>query len=305
MNNLCHTFSVVARDPLTGHMGVAVQSHWFAVGSICPWAEAGTGAIATQALVETSYGPLGLDLLRSGKTATQALAELLANDKRNEIRQVAIVDGQGIVATHTGKSCISEAGHVIGAGYSVQANMMKNSTVWSAMSDAFQHSQGDLAERMMATLNAAQAAGGDIRGKQSACLLIVDQKKTEKPWENVIFNIRVDDHPEPLIELAHLIKVQRAYHLMNEGDELLGQKKFEAAMQKYQAAEEFAPHIDEIPFWVAITLADMGKLDNALPIFSRVFKLNPDWAELVKRLPKSGLLRDDAEMMQRIQGCLK
>lgn len=305
MKNLAHTFSIVARDPKTGQLGVAVQSHWFAVGSLCPWAEAGVGAIATQSLVDPGYGALGLNLLRSGRSTQETLAELLARDENRENRQVAMVDAGGQVAIHSGKNCIAEAGHVSGDGWSVQANMMKNPSVWPAMADTFQAATGDLAERMMAALLAAQQAGGDIRGKQSAALLVVDMQKTEKPWEHVLFNIRVDDHPEPLAEIQRLLKTQRAYHLMNEGDELLGKKDFEAAMRKYQAAEEYAAHIDEIPFWVAVTLAESGSLEKALPIFKRVFAVNPDWAELVKRLPKSGFLKDDAVMMARIMEMLK
>lgn len=305
MKNLAHTFSIVARDPKTGHMGVAVQSHWFAVGSLCPWAEAGVGIIATQSLVDPGYGALGLNLLRSGRSAQETLTELLARDENRENRQVAMVDAMGQVAVHSGKNCIAEAGHISGDGWSVQANMMKNPSVWPAMAGAYQAATGDLAEQMMAALLAAQEAGGDIRGKQSAALLVVDMQKTEKPWEHVLFNIRVDDHPEPLAEIQRLLKTQRAYHLMNEGDELLGKKDFEAAMRKYQAAEEYAAHIDEIPFWVAVTLAESGSLEKALPIFKRVFAVNPDWAELVKRLPKSGFLKDDAVMMARIMEMLK
>jgi uncharacterized Ntn-hydrolase superfamily protein len=275
------------------------------VGALCPWAEAGVGAIATQSLVDPSYGALGLNLLRTGHSAVEALAELLEKDKNRENRQVAIIDSTGLVATHTGKNCIDEAGHISGAGFSVQANMMKYPTVWSAMANAFEKTTGDLAHRLMATLLAAQSEGGDIRGKQSAAMLIVDDKKTDKPWEHILFNIRVDDHPEPLTELERLLNVQRAYHLMNEGDELLGKKNFEAAMLKYQAAEKFAPYIDEIPFWVAVTLADSGELEKALPIFARVFKINPDWAETVQRLPKAGFLRNDQEMMQKIMTLLK
>jgi uncharacterized Ntn-hydrolase superfamily protein len=305
MKNLAHTFSIVTRDPQNGQLGVAVQSHWFAVGALCPWAEAGVGAIATQSLVDPSYGALGLNLLRTGHSAVEALAELLEKDKNRENRQVAIIDSTGLVATHTGKNCIDEAGHISGAGFSVQANMMKYPTVWPAMANAFEKTTGDLAHRLMATLLAAQSEGGDIRGKQSAAMLIVDDKKTDKPWEHILFNIRVDDHPEPLTELERLLNVQRAYHLMNEGDELLGKKNFEAAMLKYQAAEKFAPYIDEIPFWVAVTLADSGELEKALPIFARVFKINPDWAETVQRLPKAGFLRNDQEMMQKIMTLLK
>ena len=300
MKNMANTFSIVARDPQTRQLGVAVQSHWFAVGALCPWAEAGVGAIATQSLVDPSYGALGLNLLRAGRSSAATLTELLDMDNNRENRQVAIIDSNGQVATHTGKNCIAEAGHFTGGAYSTQANMMKYPTVWSAMAKVYENTTGDLADRLMASLLAAQSEGGDIRGKQSAAMLIVDEKKTDKPWEHVLFNIRVDDHPEPLNELQRLLNVQRAYHFMNEGDDYLGKKDFEAAMLKYQVAEKFAPNIDEIPFWVAVTLADSGELNKALPIFARVFKINPDWAETVKRLPRAGFLRDDQEMIKKI-----
>jgi uncharacterized Ntn-hydrolase superfamily protein len=299
MNHL-HTFSIVARDPKNGQLGIAVQSHWFGVGALCPWIEAGVGAIATQSMVEISYGPWGLDLLRKGKTAEEVLQELTARDDQRELRQVAIVDSLGNVATHTGNRCIEEAGHSIGNQYSVQANMMKYSTVWPAMAEAFEKDTGDLADRMLSALYAAQAAGGDIRGKQSAAMLVAENEKSDKPWQHMLFNLRVDDHPEPLNELERLIKVQRAYRLMNEGDELLSKHEIEAAMQHYSAAEQHASHTLEIPFWQAVTLADMGQMEKALPIFARVFKQNPDWAELVQRLPKAGLLRNDPDMMKRI-----
>jgi uncharacterized Ntn-hydrolase superfamily protein len=304
MKNLVHTYSIVARDPETGQLGVAVQSHWFAVGALCPWVEAGVGAIATQSLVDPGYGALGLNLLRAGKSAEEALAELLAKDENRENRQVAIVDAKGQKASHTGKNCIAEAGHLSGSGWSVQANMMKNSSVWPAMAKTFESAKGDLAERMLEALFAAQEEGGDIRGKQSTAMLVVDGQRTEKPWEHVLFNIRVDDHPEPLKELRRLIKVQRAYHLMNEGDEFLGKKDFENAMLKYQAAEEYAPHLDEIPFWVAVTLADSDELEKALPIFKKVFATNPDWAELVNRLPAAGFLKKDDGMMKKIMNLM-
>jgi uncharacterized Ntn-hydrolase superfamily protein len=305
MKNLAHTYSIIARDPQNGYLGVAVQSHWFAVGSLCPWAEAGVGAIATQSLVDPSYGALGLNLLRTGQSAEKTLTVLLGKDNNRENRQVAIIDSNGHVASHTGKNCIAEAGHVFGAGFSVQANMMKYPTVWPAMAREFEKSTGDLADRLMVALLAAQSEGGDIRGKQSAAMLIVDDKVTDKPWEHVLFNIRVDDNPEPLSELQRLLNIQRAYHLMNEGEELLMKKDFEAAMMKYRAAEIFAPQIDEIPFWMAVTLADSGELEKALPIFARVFKVNPDWAETVKRLPKAGFLRDDQELLQKILAILQ
>jgi len=297
---LIHTFSIVARDPHTGQMGVAVQSHWFSVGSVVPWAEAGVGAIATQAMSEISYGPLGLELMRSGKTSTQALAALLAADEGRELRQVAMIDAGGRVTVHTGARCIADAGHVAGEGFSVQANMMLNPTIWPAMADAYRSAQGDLAERMLAALEAAQAAGGDIRGRQSACILIVEAVSSGRPWLDTLMNLRVEDHPEPIQELRRLVKVQRAYQLMNLGDERLGKGLVSEALQAYGEAAELAPEIDELPFWHAVTLAELDQINEALPIFQQVFSANPNWALLVQRLPAAGLLRGDPQLMKKI-----
>ncbi len=222
---LAHTFSIVARDPDSGCLGVAVQSHWFSTGSLVTWAEAGVGVIATQSMVEVSYGPQGLELMRAGKSASETLEKLLAADEGRELRQVAMVDNHGIVATHTGNRCIAKAGHVIGNGFSTQANMMLNDTVWPAMAEAYRTSQGPLEARLLAALDAAQAAGGDIRGQQSAAMLVVEAKSTGRAWEGIRVDLRVDDHPDPLGELRRLVNIQKAYRLMNSGDDLLGKGK--------------------------------------------------------------------------------
>ena len=295
-----HTYSIVARDEKTGQLGVAVQSHWFAVGSLCPWVEAGVGAIATQSMVEPAYGPRGLDALRSSKPAEQVLQELLVEDEGRELRQVAIVDARGQLAVHTGARCIQAAGHQTGAGFSVQANMMLNDSVWPAMAKTFEQAQGDLSQRMLAALQAAQAAGGDIRGQQSACMLVADGTLSDKHWEHLLVDVRVDDSAQPLVELERLLNIQRAYDLMNQGDALLAKDEMKDAQVKYGQAAALAPDIDEIPFWQAVTLADIGKVEEALPVFEHVFRQNPNWAELVQRLPVCGLLREDPQMMRRI-----
>jgi len=295
-----HTYSIVALDRKTNQIGVAVQSHWFAVGALCPWIEPGVGVVATQSMVEVSYGPKGLSLLREGKTARQALDELLEEDTGKELRQVAIVDAQGNAAAHTGKRCIAEAGHQIGESYSAQANMMLNNTVWDAMANGYENSQGNLADRLLSALQAAQGAGGDIRGKQSASLLVSENTKDDTPWKHVLTNLRVDDHPDPILELNRLLDIQYTYDLMNEGDDLLSKNENEAAKIKYQQAAKLAPDIEELPFWHAVTLANTGKVNEALPIFKRVFKINKDWALLVQRLPVSGLLTKDPQVMRKI-----
>ena len=297
---LAHTFSIVAKDSKTGLLGVAVQSHWFSDGSVVTWAEAGVGAVATQSMVEVSYGPLGLQLLRAGKTPQQALASLLASDEGRALRQVAMVDVSGQVAVHTGERCIAAAGHQAGSGYSVQANMMANDHIWPAMADAYEKAEGELAERMLAAMEAGQAAGGDIRGQQSAAILIVSDKSTGRPWADQRMELRVEDHPEPVKELRRLVQVHRAYELMNLGDERLASGQTEEALGAYKAAARLAPDMDELPFWEAVTMADIGRVEESLPLFRHVFALNPDWAVLVQRLPAAGLLKDDPELMRRI-----
>jgi len=295
-----HTFSIVARDRATGELGVAVQSHWFAVGPIVPWAEAGVGAVATQSLVDPSYGPLGLELMRAGRSAPEALKALLAADEGRDVRQVAMIDAQGRVAAHTGSKAIQAAGHIVGKDFSVQANLMLNDRVWPAMAQAFESAPGDLAERMLAALDAAQAVGGDIRGQQSAALIVVPAKSTGRPWADRIFNLRVDDSPEPLKELRRLVALERAYNHMNAGDVAMEKKDHEAARREYGAAERLVPDNLEMVFWHAVALVNMGRVEDSLPLFQRVFEREPNWATLTPRLVKSNLLPDDSKLIERI-----
>ncbi len=295
-----HTYSVVARDDATGQLGVAVQSHWFSVGSIVSWAEPGVGAVATQSFVEVTYGPLGLELMRSGKTAEGALKSLLAGDEHTDVRQVAMVDSHGNVAVHTGENAIIEWCDRKGDGYSVQANLMLNPTVCDAMVDAYETTEGDLAERLMSALEAAQSVGGDIRGKQSAALLVVSGDGSLPAWGGRAFDLRIEDHPEPVREMRRLLTLARAYNYMNEGDELMTQGDVAAAVEAYGKAEGLAPDSHEMIFWHAATLAGIGQVDESLPLFKRAFDMWPDWRELVPRLPASGLLPDDPQLIETI-----
>lgn len=295
-----HTYSIVARDPATGELGVAVQSHWFSVGSIVAWAEAGVGAVATQSFVDPSYGKNGLDLMRGGKTAPETLKELLAKDEGREVRQVAMIDAQGRVDAWTGKNDIQAAGHIVGKNFSVQANLMLNEKVWPAMARAFENSRGDLAERMLAALDAAQAAGGDIRGRQSAALIVVTGKPTGQSWKDRTFDLRVDDSPEPLKELRRLVRLQRAYNHMNAGDLAVEKKDNEGALREYSAAERLVPDNAEMIYWHAVALVNMGRVDESLPLFRKVFAMDRNWITLTPRLPKSGLLPDDPKLIERI-----
>ena len=300
---LAHTFSIVARDAATGEMGVAVQSHWFSVGSIVTWAEAGVGAVATQSFVDPGYGMRGLDLMRRGVAAPAALDRLVKADAQSAGRQVAMIDSAGRVAAYTGKSAIAAAGHQAGQQYSVQANMMANDRVWPAMARAFESTTGDLADRLLAALEAGQAAGGDIRGRQSAALLVVKGKGTGRPWVGAdrVFDLRVDDNPEPIVELRRLVRLQRAYSHANRGDELMTEKKVDAALEEYKAASALAPEILELPFWHAVTLASIGREAEAAPIFTAVFAGEPIWADLLERLPAAGLFPDDPALIARIR----
>jgi uncharacterized Ntn-hydrolase superfamily protein len=295
-----HTFSIVARDPATGELGVAVQSHWFSVGSIVAWAEAGVGAVATQSFVDPSYGKNGLDLMREGKSAPDTLKELLAKDDGREVRQVAMIDAQGRVDAWTGKNDIQAAGHIVGKDFSVQANLMLNEKVWPAMARAFENTRGDLADRMLAALDAAQAVGGDIRGRQSAALIVVTGKPTGQAWKDRTFDLRVDDSPEPLQELRRLVRLQRAYNHMNAGDLAVEKKDNEGALREYSAAERLVPGNAEMIYWHAVALVNMGRVDESLPLFRRVFAMDRNWITLTPRLPKSGILPDDPKLIERI-----
>ena len=292
---IVHTFSIVARDAKTGQMGVAVQSHWFSVGSSVTWGEAGTGVVATQSIIDPGYGPKALALMRQGVSAPDALKQLLAADPEREVRQVAILDARGRVAAHTGSLCIAEAGHVVGDGFSVQANIMASDRVWPAMADAFTRAPGDLADRLLAALDAAQAAGGDLRGRQSAAILVVAPTSSGRPWAggDRLFDLRVEDNPQPLQELRRLVRLQRAYAHANHGDELVSQKKIDEALKEYAAAARLAPEIVELPFWQAITLVSVGREAEAVPILREVFAKEPAWADLIPRLPAAHQLPDD------------
>lgn len=289
-NPLAHTYSIVAYDSNTGEIGVAVQSHWFSVGTVVCWGEAGVGVVATQSFVNVSFGPRGLELLKKGYSPKQAVEQLLKEDEGREYRQLAILDAKGNVAAFTGKNCIQPAGHIEGKNYSVQANLMSNDKIWGAMSNAFENSKGPLAERMVAALEAAENAGGDIRGKQSAALLVFSGKPTGKIWIDKLVDLRVDDHPEPIKEIKRLLKVHRAYEHMNNGDLAVEKNDMETAMKEYSTAMEMFPDNLEMKYWTAVTLANNNRIDDALKLFKEVFEKDKNWKILTPRLIPSGLL---------------
>ena len=294
------TYSIVALDETTGELGVAVQSHWFSVGFLVPWAKAGVGAVATQSFVKVDYGPDGLQLMESGITAVDALKTLTSKDEGEAVRQVGMIDIKGNVAAHTGSRCIKYAGHIVGKNYSVQANMMANGTVPKAMAVAFEETKGDLADRMMAALEAAEAEGGDIRGKQSAAMVIVSGEPSGVDWKDTKLSLRIEDHPTPLIELKRLIRVHRAYQHANMGDHYMETEEIDKALIEYSKAAEYYPENAELPYWSAVALANGGRVEEALPVFQSVFERNPDLKTMTPRLVKSGLLPDDESLIRKI-----
>ncbi len=298
---LAHTYSIVAKDAETGEMGVAVQSHWFSVGSIVSWAESGAGAIATQSFVNVSFGPKGLEMLTQGKSAEEVLQILITSDEGRDYRQLAIVDSHGEVAVYTGKKCIAEAGHIKGDHFSVQANMMLNNRIWPAMAETYRQNINEpLAERLIAVLEAAEASGGDIRGRQSAAIVVVKGESTGKPWEDRLIDLRVDDHTNPVKELKRLLKLYRAYEHMNAGDVAIEKNDIETALGEYRAAEKMFPENLEMKYWHAVSLANSGMIKEALPIFKQVFLEDENWRLLTKRLPAVDLLSVEEDDLRKI-----
>lgn len=297
-----HTFSIVAIDPLTGDMGIAVQSHWFAVGTTVSWAEAGVGVIATQAVVNLDFGPEGLKMLRNGVPPDLILDSLLKKDPGRDLRQVAVLNAKGEIAVKTGKGCVEEAGDKKGTNYAVQANTAESPLVWAAMGDAFEKTTGELADKLIAALEAGQANGGDIRGRQSASLLIVKAKATGKPWLDRKVDLRVDDHLAPIAELKRLYQVQSAYNAMNIGFHYLNKNEFDIAGQHFIKAQTLYPENQEIMFWYAVELANKGKVELALPVFKKIFAKEVSWkTKMLPRIVKSGVLDVNQQILDQIK----
>lgn len=295
-----HTYSIVARDPATGEMGVAVQSHWFSVGTSVTWGEAGVGVVATQSFVNFSFGPNGLKLMKEGMAAPDVMDKMIAEDEGRDFRQLAVLDVNGNVKSYTGSKCVEAAGNIIGENFSVQANMMLNDKVWAAMAEAFQSTEGALAERMVAALEAAQNVGGDIRGKQSAAILVVRGEATGNLWEDRLIDLRVEDHAEPVKEIKRLLKVHRAYGHMNAGDLAVEHNNMDKAMEEYSAAEAMFPDNLEMKYWHAVTLVNNGGLEEALPMFKEVFSKDENWRIMTPRLIDNGLLIVTEEQLKTI-----
>ncbi|MHA1913127.1 MAG: DUF1028 domain-containing protein [Promethearchaeota archaeon] len=298
---LAYTYSIVARDPDTGEMGVGVQSHYFSVGSVVDWGRSGVGVVATQSFVNKSFGLRGLDLMEQGKSPEEALKELLSDDEGREVRQVALLDSRGRVAVHTGSKCIKYAGHMNGENFSVQANMMLTEKVWHAMAFTFENNKDlPLPERIVKVLEAAESEGGDIRGKQSAAILIVKGEPVNNKWDDPVIDIRVEDHAEPLKELRRLLKLWRAYENMDKGDVAIEKGDVNKALEEYNAAKEKVPNNTEMKYWTAISLANSKRLDDAVPLFTEVFKADNNWRILTERLPEVDILKVSKEELEEI-----
>lgn len=295
------TYSIVARDPATGRLGVAVQSHWFSVGSVVSWGEAGVGVVATQSFAERSYGPLGLELMRRGRSAPDALDTLLRADPDREVRQVAFVDTAGRVGVHSGSGCIREFGHVAGEGFSVQANMMERLTVWEAMADAYRGADGDLPDRLVAALRAAQVEGGDVRGMQSAAMLVVEAEATGTEWGDRPIDLRVEDDPAPVDELARVLRLWRAYGHAERAEELELARDLDGAMRERAASLELAPDHPEVAFWGAVAMAQAGRLDDARRTVGVAHAAGPGWAELLRRIVADGQVELTAEQVASLE----
>ena len=287
---LVHTYSIVAMDSITGDMGVAVQSHWFSVGTTVTYGEAGVGVVATQSLVNPMYGPKGLALMKQGLSARQAMDVLIENDDGHMYRQVAMLNTHGDVAAHTGSSCIDMAGDRQGKNFSVQANMMLNNTVWDAMAIAFESKEGTLAERMLASLQAAENEKGDIRGKQSAAILIVKGRSTGNSWEDIVMDLRVEDHKDPIQELGRIMRIHQAYDYMNKGDLAMEEGNSKEAEHLYLQAQKMFPDNLEMKYWYAVNLLNNREITKALPILKSIFNEDKNWQVLIPRLVKSKLL---------------
>ncbi len=288
------TYSIVARDADTGTLGVAVQSHWFSVGSLVSWGRPGVGVVATQSIVEPAYGPRLLDSLEAGEEPESALSALVADDDAARFRQVAVVDAAGAIAVHTGDGCIEHAGHLTGEGFSVQANMMASPQVWPAMAEAFSSAEGPLARRLLAALDAAEGAGGDVRGRQSAALLVVPAEG--EGWRRTV-DLRVEDDPEPLAELSRLLYLHQAYTLADVGDELAGKGDHGAAADRYRQVAALAPHSDELLFWAGLSLAQGGEVDEGAAAVQRAIDAHQGWRELLLRLDEE--IAPSAESVRR------
>jgi uncharacterized Ntn-hydrolase superfamily protein len=295
---LAATYSIVARDPETGEIGVGVQSHYFSVGSAVPWAQPGVGAVATQSILEVSYGPKGLAKLSAGEPAESVLAALVEQDAGRALRQVAVLDAEGRSACHSGALCVPAFGHAQGRGWSAQGNMLRSDAVWQGMGPAYERSRGSLAERLLAALEAAEAAGGDVRGRQSAAILVVAGERPANPWEGRLVDLHVEHHAHPLEELRRLLDIHRAHRLFEEARGLFGSGAFERAVPLLEEARKLQPDDVEFAFWTGVAFANAGRKQEARRWLREAYAADASWRELARRLAQVGLFSGGAELIE-------
>jgi uncharacterized Ntn-hydrolase superfamily protein len=293
------TYSIAARDPLTGRYGVAVQSHAYTVGPIVPWLEAGVGAIATQAFVNIGFGPIGLEMLRNGWSAEKVIAALVAGDETPEQRQIGVVDTKGRAAAYTGSQCVPAAGHVVGDSFTVQGNLLQRDEVWQAMAPAYEAALAEglpFSERLLRTLEAAEAQGGDVRGRQSAAIVIVDAELRPTRWRSLYMDLRVEDDDQPVPELRRLVNLWEAQLLLDdEGD---AAKAGVSEADRYAEARRRAPEFWELAFWTAIEMAKRGELESARREMSAAVAADGRWHTTLEHMARSG--RIDPELAEQL-----
>jgi uncharacterized Ntn-hydrolase superfamily protein len=283
------TYSIVARDPASGALGVAVQSCYFTVGPVVCWARAGVGAVATQALAEPAYGPTCLGLLADGASAAEALGDAWERDPGHDVRQVAVVDAAGGGAARTGALCIDYAGDQGGEGYRVQANMMASDRVWPAMAEAFESAPGPLTDRLLAALDAAEAAGGDARGRMSAAMLVVDGERRDDPWAGVLVDVRVDHHPEPLGELRRLVRNAGAFRACDRGEHALFSGDPAGALAAADEGLAVLPEEGNLHLLRAGALLMSGRVDEGIAEARALVATQPSWAVVLRSVASTGL----------------
>jgi uncharacterized Ntn-hydrolase superfamily protein len=291
------TYSIIGRDHGSGEVGIAVQSRWFHAGQDLAWIEPGVGAVCTQAIIEPAYGLRGLRLLRDGRTAEEALAELTAADEGRDVRQVAIADADGRYAQHTGAGCVAAAGHAAGTDCCAQGNMLASATCWGAMIEAFEETEGDLTDRLLAALDAAEREGGDARGRQAARILVRPAQATGVPWQDRVIDLQVVDHSDPVPELRRLVNVKRAYDHLGKAFDLVGRGDVAGAVDEAAAAHELAPADDQITFWRASFLGGAGRNEEATQAWLEATSAHPGWPEFLNRCVDAGLAPPEARAL--------
>ena len=281
------TYSIVARDPTSGRFGVAVQSHYLGVGPVVPWLEAGVGAVATQASVNLSFGPVGLELLRAGRSASEVVSALVASDAGAQQRQLGVVDASGQAASFTGAECIPAAGNLVGNGFTVQGNLLESDRCWPAMAAAYEASGGEpFSERLLRALEAAEREGGDVRGRQSAAIMIVEGSLQAAPWLGRLMDLRIEDHPDPVPELRRLVALKEAYDLLDDEGEAA--RAGGSAAERYAQARRGAPEAYELVFWRGLELANAGDLEGGRRELAIAFAADARWRTTLQHLAAGG-----------------